>query len=146
MGSQSPDFHDADLVLRLYEMRREPVMRQSRDRLLREFLPRSVDDVKAIASQLDHPLNAPWRQVSSYWEMAYGFARHGIMNVDLLAENSGEGLFLLAKLAPYLKQLRAEISPLMLQNTEWMVQNSKVAAQRYELIQKRVAAMLEAKK
>lgn len=146
MSAQSPDHHDAELVLRLYEMRREPVMRESRDRMLREFLPRSFDELKAILSSLDHPLNRPWRQVSSYWEMAYGFARHGAVNAELLAENSGEGLFLLAKLMPYLAQVRAEISPTVLQNAEWLVNNSKTGAQRFELIKKRVAMMLEAAK
>ena len=47
-----------------------------------------------------YPLNAAWRQTSSYWEMVYSMARHGIVNPDYWVENNGEGLFLFAKVAP----------------------------------------------
>lgn len=45
-----PDHHDADLVLKLYDLRRESVMRESRTRLLSTFLPTSFADVLAITS------------------------------------------------------------------------------------------------
>ncbi len=142
MAKKKPDHRDADLILKLYDLRREAVMRESRTAVM-QWLPRSYEDVQAIL-QLSHPTNAAWRQVSSYFEMAYGFARHGIVNADLLAENAGEGLFLYAKLEPYLPRLRKEVSPTVLQNAEWLVKKSEVGKQRYQLIKKRVAAMLEA--
>ena len=40
----------------------------------------------------DHPLNVAFRQVTGYWEMVYGMARHGIVHADFLVENNGEGL------------------------------------------------------
>ena len=66
MSKGTPDFHDADQVLRTYEMRREPVMRASRDAVNGKFWPTSYDDVKAIVSNLSHELNAPMRQVGTY--------------------------------------------------------------------------------
>ena len=137
----APDHHDADLVLRLYDLRREPVMRQSRE-VLMKFLPRSAEDVMALA-QPDHPQNAAWRQVSSYFEMAYSFARHGIANPDLLAENNGEGLFLFAKVQPYLAEVRKHF-PLAFKNAEWLTENSESARERMAMFQRRIAAMLEA--
>lgn len=137
---KTPDQHDARLVLRLYELRRETVMRQSRD-VLAKFLPRSYDELAALLKP-DHPHNAAWRQVSSYYEMAFGFARHGIVNPDFLAENSGEGLFLFAKVAPHLERLRAESSPYAFANAEWLVAHSRTAQQRFALIQARIAKML----
>jgi len=142
MSKQAPDHHDADLILKLYDLRREAVMRQSRATLVR-WLPRSYDDVVAI-TQLSHPDNAAWRQVSSYFEMAYSFARHGIVHADFLAENAGEGLLLFAKLEPHLARLRADLSPTVLHNTEWLVQNSPFARGRLELMKKRVASLLAA--
>jgi hypothetical protein len=88
---EAPDHHDADLVLKLYDLRREAVMRQSRDAMAR-FVPRSYEDLLAVTKP-DHPQNAAWRQVSSYFEMAYGFARHGVVN-ERLQGGVGHGLFL----------------------------------------------------
>lgn len=137
---RAPDHRDAELVLRLYDLRREPVMRESRKAIVK-FLPRSYDDVAALIKP-DHPDNAAWRQVSSYFEMAYGFARHGIVPADFLAENAGEGLLLFAKIAPYLEQLRAETAPTALRNAEWLVEHSEYASTRVELFKARIAKQL----
>jgi len=140
---KAPDHHDADLVLKLYDLRREAVMRQSRDAIA-TWLPRSFDDVLALTKP-DNPKNAAWRQVTSYFEMAFSFARHGIANPDFLAENNGEGLYLFAKVAPYLEQYRKQISPVAFMNAEWLVQNSDAAKQRLDMFSKRVQGMLAAK-
>lgn len=137
-----PDHHDAELVLRLYDLRRESVMRQSRSALM-QFLPRTWEDVHAV-TQPAHPMNAAWRQVASYWEMAYGMARFGIVNPDYLAENGGEGFFLFAKVQPHLERYRKEISPYAFQNVEWLVKHSASAQRLFEIIQGRVKRQLEA--
>jgi len=144
MAKKKPDHRDADLVLKLYELRRENVMRASRASIV-QWLPRSFEDVVAI-TQPSHTHNVAWRQVSSYWEMAYGFARHGIVHADLLAENGVEGLILYAKLEPHLPRLRKEVSPTILQNAEWLVRKSPVAKKRMELVRRRVATMMAAAK
>jgi len=138
--SAKPAHADAELVLRLYDLRREPVMRDSR-KVIAAWLPRSYDDVRAIVAAA-HPSNAAWRQVSSYYEMAFGFARHGIVPADFLAENTGEGLLLFAKVEPYLTAFRKEYSPLAFRNAEWLVANSPEARVRMKLFRKRVETML----
>jgi hypothetical protein len=127
-------------VLELYDLRREEVMRTSRAAIA-AWLPRSYEDVRAIVRP-DHPHNAAWRQVSSYFEMAFGFARHGAVHAELLAENTGEGLFLFAKIEPWLEDFRREYSPLAFRNAEWVARNTEAGAQRLALFQKRVATML----
>lgn len=144
MAKKKPDHRDAELILKLYDLRRESVMRASRSAIV-QWQPRSYEDVVAI-TQPTHPHNAAWRQVSSYWEMAYGFARHGIVNAELLAENGGEGFILYAKLEPHLPRMRKEISPTVLQNAEWMARKSPTAKKRVELFKKRIAAALAAPK
>ena len=139
-SERAPDHRDAELVLRLYDLRREPVMRASRTAIVK-FLPRSYDDVAALLKP-DHPDNAAWRQVSSYFEMAYSFARNGIVPADFLAENAGEGLLLFAKIAPYLEQLRADTAPTALRNAEWLVEHSEYAANRVEVFKARIAKQL----
>src|SRR6185436_6486539 len=101
MSKLAPDHQDLELTLKLYEMRREAVTRQSRDALNFKFWPQSYADIKEVSSDVKNPLNAPWRQMTSYWEMVYGFARHGLCNADFLMENNAEGLFLFAKIAPF---------------------------------------------
>ncbi len=140
MPKSTPDHQDAELILKLYDLRREPVMRESR-KAIAAWLPRSFDDVQAIL-QPAHPHNPAWRQVSSYFEMAFGFARHGAVHTELLSENLGEGLMLFAKVEPYLKELRDEISPYAFQNAEWVVKHSTAGRARMKLMRKRIAGML----
>jgi hypothetical protein len=142
MSKKKPSHADAELVLRLYDLRREAVMRESR-KTIAAWHPRSFEDVVAI-TKLDDPKNAAWRQVSSYFEMAFGFARHGIVPADFLAENTGEGLLLYAKLEPHLKAFRKHVAPTAFRNSEWLVKKSPVARERLKLFQKRLAAMRKA--
>ena len=144
---EKPDHHDAELVLRVYETRREPVMREARKDIVAKFWPRSFEDVAAIAKG-DHPLNAAWRQTSSYWEMVYGMAKHGIVNGDYFMESNGEGLILYAKVLPYLDDIR-KASPTAFQNAEWVTKNTETGRKTLEVFQGRLEGMraaMEAKK
>jgi hypothetical protein len=129
MAKERADYYDADLVLRLYEMRRETVMRASRDLINGKFSPRSYDDLVAIGNP-EHEMNAAFRQTSSYWEMVFGLAKNNIVNAEYLVENSVEGLFLYAKIEPFLEQMRKDYSPMAFQNAEWVAKNSAIG-QKY---------------
>lgn len=120
-----PDHHDAELVLRLYDLRREPVMRESRDAIARDFWPRNEQEALVVL-QPEHPLNRAWRQTTSYWEMVYGMAKHGIAHCDYLLENSGEGMFLFAKVEPYLGAIRKATHAGALQNAEWIASSGEL--------------------
>lgn|SRR5574338_1393614 len=131
-----PDHHDADLILRLYELRREPTMRHSRD-AMREFLPVTATEACEVLAKT-HPLNAAWRQTTTYWEMVYGMARHGIVHPGYLLENSVEGLLLFAKVEPWLKELRAASSPRTMQNAEWAATRTDAGRRLMEELRARV--------
>lgn len=134
--------HDAELILKLYELRREAVMRQARVDVQTKFIPRSFEDVQAV-TKADHPLNTSYRMVSSYWEMASGFVVHKALDLDLFSENCAEGLFLFAKVEPHLERIRKEISPTAYLNMENVVKSSATARFRLEIFRKRVAGMLK---
>src|SRR6185503_6174455 len=102
---EKPDHHDAELALRVYEMRRESVLRDARKDIVGKFWPKSFEDVTAVMKPT-HPLNAAWRQTSSFWEMVYGIVKHGIVNGDYFMESNGEGLILYAKLLPFMDDIR----------------------------------------
>jgi len=132
--------HDAELILKLYDLRREPVMRQARIDAFTKFHPRSFEDVLAV-TRPDHPVNVAYRMVSSYWEMAAGLVKHKALDLELFAENCAEGLFMFAKVEPHLERIRKEIAPTAFLNMEHVVRASAEAQRRLETIRKRLAAM-----
>jgi hypothetical protein len=144
MAKGTPDHHDAELALRVYELRRDPVMRDSRNALNQKFWPKTYEDLLALTKP-DHPLNSAWRQVSTYWEMVYGFAKHGIVHPDFFLESNGEGLLLFAKIAPHLTRFRAEVSPTAFRNAEWVSRECAEGRRFFELYSARVKKALEPK-
>lgn len=145
MSKDKPDYNDAELIWKVYDLRREPVMRQSRDAINFKFWPKTYEDFIAVTKP-DHPLNAAFRQTSSYWEMVYGMANHGIVNADYLIENNGEGLFLFAKIAPFIERFRAEGSVTAFKNAEWIATQCPEGRKRFEMISTRVKKLSETMK
>ena len=140
MGKETPDHHDADLLIKVYDLRREPVMRQSRHAILRDFWPKTWDDVEAVIRP-EHPLNAAYRQTGTYWEMVYSFARHGIVHPGFWLENNGEGLFLFTKVEPFLAQIRAATAATAFRNAEWVASECPEGRPVYERVAARVAKL-----
>jgi hypothetical protein len=141
---EAPDHHDADLVLKIYDLRREAVMRESRNAINAKFWPRTAEEAIAVTAT-DHPLNTAYRQTSAYWEMVYGMARHGIIHPDFLVENNGEGLFLFARVEPYLTAFRQASSPRAFRNAEWVAVHSSVGQVLMESYRARIKRMLESR-
>ena len=144
MTVDKPDHHDAELLLRVYELRREPVMRESRAAIIQKFWPKTFAEVQAVLKG-DHPLNAAYRQVNTYWEMVYGMVKHGVVHADYFLESNGEGMLVFAKLAPFLEDLRREHSPLAFQNAEWVAKNTAVGRRAFEMMAARVRKTLESR-
>ena len=138
-----PNHHDADIVIKLYDLRREGVMRASRDAITMKFWPKSFEEFEAIFSPA-HPHNAAYRQVSTYWEMVYSFAKTGAVNPDLLIENAGEGLVLFAKALPYLAEIREKYNPNAFNNAEWVVSNTHVGKIKFESVQRTIQRLTAA--
>jgi hypothetical protein len=137
---EAPDHHDADLVLKLYDLRREPVMRESRNAVNAKYWPKNAEEAAAVLTT-DHPLHVAFTQTANYWEMVYGMARHGIVHPDFLVENNGEGLFLYARAEPYLAAIRQAGSPRWFRNAEWLVGNCRTAQQMMDDMRARIKKM-----
>jgi hypothetical protein len=125
---REPDRGDVDLILRLYELRRETEMRKAR-RFLGEFEPKSVEDVKALADW-EHPENAHFRQVMSYWGMVADFTVRGLLHPEMFAAHCGEALFIWSKFEPFLPELRAQVSPTFLVNIENAIKSHPAVEQK----------------
>jgi hypothetical protein len=130
---------DASIILKLYELRTEPVMRQARAWVTGEFWPTTAEEYFAVASNPADPHNAWLRQVLTYWEMAAAMVVHGAVSAELFVDCNGEGFFLLAKLAPILADIR-EQSPGVLAKTSLLIERFSVAAARYEGMLKSIEA------
>ena len=128
---------DADIILKLYELRTESVMREARAWTIGQFWPETVDDVMAVLQNPAHPHNAHMRQVLGYWEMAAALVLHGAVSAELFVDTNAEGFFLLAKFSHILDGIR-EKNPGFLAKTSEIVSRFSTAAQRYEAVQKNV--------
>jgi hypothetical protein len=130
---------DAEIILKLYTLRTEPVMREARAWVGGAFWPQSADDYFEVAGNSSDPHNPQLRQVLSYWEMAAAMVLHGAVSAELFVDCNGEGFFLLAKFAPILEAIR-ERNPQFLIKTSELIDRFSAAAQRYEGAVKTVEA------
>ena len=128
---------DAEIILKLYELRREPLMRQARAWIGGEFWPRTAEEFFAVADNPADPHNAYFRQVISYWEMAAALALHGAVSADLFIDCNTECFYLLAKFAPLLEKIH-ERNPHFLAKTSALISRFSTAAQRYAAIRERM--------
>jgi hypothetical protein len=130
---------DAEIILRLYELRTETVMREARAWLGGEFWPTAAEEVFAVSSNPAHPHNAHFRQVISYWEMAAAMVLHGAVSAELFVDCNSEGFFLLGKFSPILDAIR-EKNPGFLIKTSELITRFSAASHRYEVTLKSLAA------
>lgn len=109
---------DANLILKLYELRREEKLRAARAWFIAEFKVTSMEEFDALCP-VGSEKNAYFRMVSTYWEMATSFVVNGILNPALFIQNSLEFLVVWERLRGILPALRARNNaPHQLRNLE----------------------------
>ena len=136
---KKPTAEDAKIIMRLYDLRREPEMRKARA-WFGSFVPRSADEVIQVIKGVPPQENAWFRQVSSYWDMAASFVLHGALNEKLFVDNGGEMFFVLGKVYPFLKEIREKTKTPYLQRVEKVATGSKDARERLQMMVKRAEA------
>ncbi len=138
MSMISASHEDAQLILRLYELRREEKMREAREWYGKSFSPRSIDDLKALFSTPGQE-NAYFRMVVSYWDMAASFIVHGVLNGELFLESGNEMLYVWAKIEPLIPQIREVIGlPSFLSNIEQAIEIIPGAPDRVHFLRERI--------
>jgi hypothetical protein len=144
--AKKPTATDAQLIMQLYDLRREPEMRKARHWWLTGFWPESTEDIMKIARAMGSQENNWLRQVGGYWSMAAAFVLHGALNEELFIQPavSGEMFLIFAKVHPFLKELREKMGdPQMFGNIEKVITGSKFGRERLKLTLKRVETMRE---
>jgi hypothetical protein len=96
----------AGVLLKLYELRTEPALRQARAWFAFEFHPTSARDVLSTWLGPGHA-SAPYRMVTSYWDMAASLVVQGAIPADMFNEANTEHFAFYAKLRPFLAEVRA---------------------------------------
>ena len=115
---RTPTPEDAKLILHLYELRREPRMREARDWFARNFRAKTVEEFQALCPQ-GSDANASYRMFTTYWEMAASLVNHGTLHRELFFESNQELLFLWVRLQDLLPRLRELYqNPTSLKNVE----------------------------
>src|SRR5579884_1685522 len=95
---------DAELILKLYDLRREPELRRARKFMVETFWPANFEEFAAVIAAFGTQENAWFRQVVGYWSMVASFVETGILDPDLLLDGTGEMWFIYTKLKPFIPE------------------------------------------
>ena len=103
----SRESESADLILRLYDLRREEKMRDARNWII-SFFPSSADEV--MHTMIDPETSAKYRMVTTYWDMAASFVLRGAIDEAMFLDSAGEAWVIFAKIEPYLEDVRKRVA------------------------------------
>jgi hypothetical protein len=136
----------ADLLMKLYDLRREATMREARTWYVGSFFPESAQDI--MNAMIAPETSAFYRMVVSYWDMAATFVNQNAINEDMFNAVSGESIAVFAKIEPYISEVRAMLGvPNMALNLETLIMRmpdaKELLAGRREMIKRLMAARTE---
>ena len=142
--------HEAGLILKLYELRREDTMRKARDWYFRDFNPKTIADfTEAMFGEHSGHL----RMVVSYWDMAAALVNDGAISLDLFTNTNGEHIGVFSKIEPLLGEIRTAYAPQFAVNLEKLIDatpdgrnRSVKARERMKMIGDQMAAKRAAQK
>jgi hypothetical protein len=135
----SSPYESATLIIRLYELRRDPTMREARNWFARSFNPTSIDEVMQAVTG---PTSAQFRMVTSYWDMASAFVVHGAIDEAMFNAANGEQHVVFAKIEPFIAEYRSRMgNPAYLGSLEALVMKMPGATERMAMLRERFRAM-----
>ncbi len=130
---------DAELILRLYELRREEALRNARRFMVFDFQPKTLEELRAVSRDVKSKYNPAWRQVLSYWEMAASMVLRGAVDADLFLDTNGEGILIYAKFHHFHAETEKQSGNPFMGQTAALIEKYPVAKARYEGFLKRFA-------
>ncbi len=129
---------DADLILKLYDLRREPTMREARTWFF-TFNPQTPNDFMDV---LLGDKSGYYRMVVSYWDMAASLVNHGAIDADMFNDANGEHIFVFAKIEPFLPALREMGNPDFLVHLERVIKEIPGYEQKLIATRERIQKIL----
>jgi hypothetical protein len=143
--STTPTAADADLILKLYELRREEVMRKARDFVAMNFWPETQQDLEKVVWAAGTQENAYLRQVFSYWDMACALANRGALHPLALFDSAQEAFLIYVKFRPFIPSMR-ERNPFFLANVEKFVTGTPEGQERLKIFEGNLKQWAEMRK
>src|SRR5688572_10013729 len=138
----SAAYQSAELILKLYELRREDTMRKARMWFI-TFNPDTADD---IGNVLRGEHSAYFRMVTSFWDMAASFVNNGAIDEKMFNDANGEHIVVFAKMEPVLAEHRTRLGqPHYLAQLEQLVMRVPNAKERLASTRERFRAMAAAR-
>ena len=139
----STPVESANLILKLFELRREPVMRQARAWFSGDFNPTTMDEFLSAVMGV----NNPWfRMVVGYWDMAASLTQFKAIDQEMFNATSGEMVVVYAKIEPFLAEFRVQRGePNFLKRVETQVMSMPNIAERLPKIRERFRKMAAAR-
>ncbi len=128
---------DAELILKLYDLRREAVCRNART-WFGGWKPENAAEVAQIHNDGARQENAYLRQAITYWEMAFSLANHGCIDGELFAKNCGEGILSCMK-CQHLKAQFPNVFTRSMAEAEAFIAKSPIAQKKAEIMKTRFA-------
>lgn len=126
-------FESAELILKLYDLRREATMREARNWIF-GFNPTSVDEY--MKTMMDEKIGGYLRMVVSYWDMAATLVNQGAIDAEMFNQTNGEHIMVFAKIEPILADLRKMWDmPDALSNLEKVIMESPNGAEKVKKTQ-----------
>ncbi len=129
---------DAQVILHLYELRRESAMREARNFISAHFWPEAAEDTLRLARNYPSQENTYLRQVTSYWEMAASLVLRGALHEGLFFDCSGEMYCVFAKFKPFLEDIRKKL-PYFLLSVETVIMRTAEGRARLQRLEARLA-------
>ncbi len=133
-------FESAQLILSLYQTRREETMRKARDFFF-VFNPQNFDEM--LAGMMG-PRGGLVRMVVSYWDMAASFVENGAIDRKMFLDSNSEFIMVYAKVEPFLAQLREMFNPSFAAHLESLTKSMPNAQDRIESTRQRIKSMIAA--
>ena len=123
---------DAELVLKLYELRQEETLRKARRFMVSEFNPKTVEELRVVSRDTRSEYNPYWRQAMSFWEMAASFVLRGALDADLFLDSSLEGILIYAKFHHFHAETEKQSGNPFMGQTAALIAKYPAAKTRYE--------------
>ena len=131
----------ADLLIKLYDLRREETMRKARDWFF-AYTPTSAEEIGN--TMMDPEVGGYLRMVTSYWDMAASFVNHGAIEAEMFNDITGEHMMVFAKIEPFLAEMREMWeSPDMYKHLEKVIMDASDGPEKLKKMQEWLANAAE---
>ena len=130
MSKEKSAARSAELIMKLYDLRREATMRKARDWMF-SFNPTCAEDIEK--TMMDPEVGGYLRMVLSYWDMAASFVTHGAIDAEMFNDTIGEHIGVFAKIEPFIDELRTKWEmPDAFKNLEKVIYDKKGGKEQLE--------------